>query len=96
MRILLRAFIVLLCGFGTALPALVLAPTRAADATILRQTERVPVTASERWALRPTRVPLAATLEAKRQKVIALSDLPDERRTVRVVYQGYSGAPEAR
>ena len=48
--------------------------------------------AAERWALRPTRGPEPAPAPApvfRASKSIPLSDLPGERRAVRVVYQGY-------
>lgn len=48
--------------------------------------------AAERWALRPARSPEPAPTPApvlRGSKSIPLSDLPGERRAVRIVYQGY-------
>ena len=66
------------------------APTSAADATLGEQAS-VAMTDAERWPLRPSKVS-AAALISPRSKTIALSDLPNERRSVRVVYQGYGEA----
>lgn len=47
---------------------------------------------AERWALRPARSPEPTPTPApvlRGVKAIPLSDLPGERRTVRVIYQGY-------
>lgn len=57
-------------------------------------------TGAERWALRPARnpEPAAAPVPApvlRGSKAIPLSDLPGERRSVRIVYQGYGPAVAA-
>ncbi len=47
---------------------------------------------AERWALRPARAPDPVPAPApllRGTKAIPLSDLPGERRAVRVIYQGY-------
>ena len=73
------------------------APTRAADATLGRDQRAVPVSGAEGWMLRPTKVTAAVALLQPFERSIPLSDLPAERRKVRIVYQGYSetAAPSA-
>lgn len=79
----------LAAGFTGAM-GLTAAPPKAADGTLGRDREVVDLSGAERWALRPTRVTAAATLAPRPgTKSNALSDLPTERRTVRVIYQGY-------
>ena len=67
------------------------APTQGADATLGPEREAAPLPGAERWSLRPTRLPPAETSRPS-SRVIALSDLPNERRTVRIVYEGYREA----
>ncbi|GJE56620.1 MULTISPECIES: hypothetical protein [Methylobacterium] len=82
----------LAAGFTGAL-GLTAAPPKAADGTLGRDRGIVDLAGAERWALRPTRVTAAATpTQGPGSKTIALSDLPTERRTVRVIYQGYMTA----
>jgi hypothetical protein len=79
----------LAAGFTGAL-GLTAAPSKAADATLGRDRDVVDLAGSERWSLRPTRVTAAANLAPRPgAKASPLSDLPNERRAVRVVYQGY-------
>lgn len=78
----------LAAGFNGVL-GLTAAPPKAADGTLGRDSEVVDLSGAEHWALRPTKVGTAAPLTARPSKTIALSDLPTERRTVRIVYQGY-------
>lgn len=77
-----------LCLAATS--GLTAAPTQGADATLGPERESAALPGLERWSLRPTRLPPAEAPRASR--VIALSDLPDERRTVRIVYEGYREA----
>ncbi len=67
------------------------APPKAADATLGRDQQAVTLTEAERWSLRPTYV-TAETMALRPSREILLSDLPDERRTVRIVYEGYGEA----
>ncbi|SFK30915.1 hypothetical protein [Methylorubrum salsuginis] len=51
-----------------------------------------PASGAERWTLRPVRSPEPAPALVpvlRGVKAIPLSDLPGERRSVRVIYQGY-------
>ena len=54
--------------------------------------DRPDASGAERWALRPVRSPEPAPVPVpvlRGAKAIPLSDLPGERRSVRVIYQGY-------
>ncbi|WP_233382552.1 hypothetical protein [Methylobacterium sp. C25] len=82
----------LAAGFTGAL-GLTAAPPQAADGTLGRDREVVDLSGAERWALRPTHVSAAANLvQRSGLKEAPLSALPEERRAVRVVYQGYFDA----
>ncbi|GEP08951.1 hypothetical protein [Methylobacterium gnaphalii] len=82
----------LAAGFTGAL-GLTAAPPKAADGTLGRDRDVVDLSGAERWALRPTRVSAAANLvPASGARAQRLSELPAERRAVRVVYQGYFDA----
>ena len=88
MTAVLRIASLLLAAAG----GLTAAPTRAGDATLGREAGKVELAASEAWALRPTRVTPAAAMTQRPGRTVPLSDLPGERRTVRVVYEGYREA----
>ena len=75
-----RAAFLPLAGLGGLLAASALASDQPGSA------------GAERWALRPTRSPEPAPTPVpvlRGVKAIPLSDLPGERRSVRVIYQGY-------
>ena len=72
------------CGLAAA-------PTRGADATLERDGAAVALTGAERWPLRSTRTP-PLPAPPRPERSIAMSDLPNERRTVRIVYEGYREA----
>ncbi|WP_147076920.1 hypothetical protein [Methylobacterium haplocladii] len=89
----LRITTLLLAAGLTGAMGITAAPPKAADGTLGRDRAVVDLSGAERWALRPTRVTAAANLTQRPgSKTIALSDLPTERRTVRVIYQGYMTA----
>jgi hypothetical protein len=74
-----RAAFLTLAGLGGLLAASALASDRTSSG-------------AERWALRPARSPEPTPAPApvlRGVKSIPLSDLPGERRSVRVIYQGY-------
>jgi len=76
--------------FLAAAGGLATAPTRGADATL---------NGAERWRLRPTREQTTGSIPVRAERSIPLSDLPGERRQVRIVYPGYregQGAGAAR
>ena len=66
------------------------APIRAADGTLGRDGPPAAVSGADAWALRPTHPP-AETLVARAggERTARLAELPQARRGVRVVYQGY-------
>ncbi len=78
-------------------PRIVLPPLAAAGAVLAASAiaaDRPGPAAAERWALRPIRGAEPAPVPVLRgSKSIPLSDLPGERRAVRVVYQGYGALP---
>jgi hypothetical protein len=92
MTVSLRLTTLFLAAGLTGAMGLTAAPPKAADGTLGRDRELVDMAGSERWALRPTRVTAAALTQRPGSKTIALSDLPTERRTVRIIYQGYMTA----
>lgn len=72
------------CGLAAA-------PIKAADATLGRDGNAFVHGAAEGWSLRPTHVS-TEIMTPRPSRAIPLSDLPDERRTVRIVYEGYREA----
>ena len=75
---------------AAAIGGLTAAPTIAADGTLARQAPVVALSESQDWALRPTKATAAAIPSGTHgSQPAVLSKLPDARRSVRVVYQGY-------
>lgn len=72
------------CGLAAA-------PIKAADATLGRDGNPFVHGAAEHWSLRSTYIS-AEIMTPRLSRAIPLSDLPDERRTVRIVYEGYHEA----
>lgn len=83
----------LLLAVGAGLTA---APTIAADGTLGRDEPAIPPPGSETWTLRPTKVPGATLASPRGSRTVTLSGLPNERRAVRVVYEGYGEASPLR
>ncbi len=91
MTVSLRITTLFLAAGFTGAMGLTAAAPKAAGGTLGRDREVVDLSGSEHWALRPTRVTAAAPTRPG-ARTIALSDLPTERRAVRVIYQGYMTA----
>lgn len=70
---------------ATTLAGLATVPTRGADAQLERPRPLVPMTAADRWRLRPTQ-PVAVVSAGALPHLRAAGPIPDERRSVRQVY----------